>query len=96
MSDTVSSCESLLFNGGSCGSCKGMACADPPGEYIGQEFCYRNVYDSPQGSSQQCESGLNCCGDNKCHECCSDDDCSGMIQIHIQKWFVNALTQDVV
>lgn len=77
LSDTARSCESLLFNGGSCGSCKNMACADPPGEYKGQEFCCGDIYDSPQGSSQQCESGLHCCGDNKCHECCSDSDCSG-------------------
>ncbi len=33
-----------------------------------------------QGSSPReliCNSGLHRCSDNKCHECCSDSDCSG-------------------
>jgi len=77
LTSSYDSCESLGFDG-SCGSCESLpACADPPGSLIGQEFCYKDIYDTPQGPSQECNSGLNCCGDNYCHECCPDSDCSG-------------------
>ncbi len=75
VTDKYPSCQSLGFaTGTSAPSCFKGAGVDPPGTPNGIDFCVN----PPSSSSQPpCNAGLHCCSDdNKCHECCSDSDCT--------------------
>ncbi len=71
------SCQSLGFaTGTSAPSCYKGAAVDPPGTPNGIDFCVNPPSSSSQ-ATQACNAGLHCCSDdNKCHECCSDSDCT--------------------
>lgn len=71
------SCQSLGFvTGTSAPSCFKGAAVDPPGNRLGVDFCVNPPSSSSQ-TTQACNAGLHCCSDdNKCHECCSDSDCT--------------------